>query len=234
VAIRMQSPSARHIRRGRRTGRRRGTVGGFTLIELLVVISIIAILVSLTLPALGKVRETSRRLKCMTNLKGFGVAFTLYMNENKEKLPYVMPFHNENFPDNPNDPQLLDIMEGYMDVKAPYTNEQGVLVVTEPFLCPSDSGEDAGRETGLSYEYWAGGLMLLREIFADDRNPGGTVTLFYEGNPRFPVMADSQPWHTGGPKYDQNALYFGDWRVDWLDLNPEDELPEGIPIPPGP
>jgi hypothetical protein len=58
--------------------------------------------------------------------------------------------------------------------------------------------------------------------------------LFYEGNPRFPVMADSQPWHKGGPKYDQNALYFGDWRVDWLDLNPEDELPDGIPQPPAP
>jgi prepilin-type N-terminal cleavage/methylation domain-containing protein len=206
---------------------------GFTLIELLVVISIIAILVSLTLPALGKVRETSRRLKCMTNLKGFGVAFQIYMNENKERLPYVLPFHNANFPSNPSDPQLLDILEGYMDVKPPYYNEQGVLVVTEPFLCPSDFDDDAGRETGLSYEYWAGGLMLLREFFADDRNPGGTVSLFYEGNPKFPVMADARPWHKGGPKYDQNALYFGDWHVDWLDLNPDDELPEGIPLPPG-
>ena len=63
---------------------------GFTLIELLVVIAVIALLIGILLPALGKARRTAQDAKNLSNLRSMGLSMTLYANEWKNWHP-VMP-----------------------------------------------------------------------------------------------------------------------------------------------
>ena len=60
---------------------------GFTLIELLVVISIIALLISLLLPALKQARAAANAVKCLSNAKQFGIAFQSFLNDNDDVFP---------------------------------------------------------------------------------------------------------------------------------------------------
>jgi prepilin-type N-terminal cleavage/methylation domain-containing protein/prepilin-type processing-associated H-X9-DG protein len=68
----------------------------FTLIELLVVISVIALLMAILLPALGRARESGKRTVCLSNLKTLQLAWGMYADNNNEKIVKNYDFQDKN------------------------------------------------------------------------------------------------------------------------------------------
>lgn len=130
---------------------------GFTLIELLVVISIVALLLAILLPALGRARSLARQTVCQSRLRQWGLAFAAYAVENSGRYPHAdgrdrcgdeEPFNREG---------RADYWFGWVDVVAPVMGEKpwrehdrgeypGVKSV---FQCPSAQLAD---ETLYSYK----------------------------------------------------------------------------------
>ena len=63
------------------------TKKGFTLIELLVVIAIIAVLLAILMPALQRVKEQAKEMGCRANLRQYGLAQVLYLDDYQSKFP---------------------------------------------------------------------------------------------------------------------------------------------------
>lgn len=139
----------------------------FTLIELLVAVTIIAILASLLLPALGRAREKGRQTSCMSNLKQLALTFAFYEEENLDFVPWTR------IPEVwPNSIFWFQALEG---IKG---NEAWVPNYKTPYYCPTYVGTVASKWPGTAtapawtarwyigygmpnYDWCVGGSMAL-------------------------------------------------------------------------
>ena len=117
----------------------------FTLIELLVVISIISLLISILLPALGAARKSAQSVKCLANLKQVGFTLLAYAGDNRETLPV----HYDGT-------DAANKKYWHTHAIAPYINFTYLNSTTEMpqlYHCPSDDGFEADNYLETSYGF---------------------------------------------------------------------------------
>ena len=116
----------------------------FTLVELLVVIGIIAIMISIMLPALNKVRDKARATQCASNMRQVYTFCIMYAQENKGHLP--RPGIND-----PNTVENDRLVLYCQDGPGILNYEGGVIwryfqggrdAKKQLMLCPGDNGEN--------------------------------------------------------------------------------------------
>ena len=118
----------------------------FTLIELLVVVAILALLISILLPALSRARERSRTTKCLANLHSIGLGLVAYTGLNDG---YVVPSFNMPTPGT-FQANAGDVVEGWaaiLDRDGVVPGSQGPM--SNVFFCPNTQIIDgmAGGQT---------------------------------------------------------------------------------------
>jgi prepilin-type N-terminal cleavage/methylation domain-containing protein len=126
---------------------------GFTLVELLVVIGIIALLISMLLPALNKAREAAQKVACASNLRQIGQAMQMYGSDNKGWMPPGFVYTTPNF----TMPQhvLGNYVDSFGDLvlllprpwNTGFSNPQAYLPTPDAMFCPSDDWANTHRQT---------------------------------------------------------------------------------------
>jgi prepilin-type N-terminal cleavage/methylation domain-containing protein/prepilin-type processing-associated H-X9-DG protein len=196
---------------------------GFTLVELLVVIGIIALLISILLPALNRARNNANALACLSNLRTIGQMIGMYAVNNKQSLPYgywdgIGPDGNEansqtyncfftNSTPNSSDWQLL-LMGNVMHAGGTTVSDlaPNLATVQKVFTCPNADPELATTLGSLSTMkterklHYSSHPRLMPRL--DDRVQGTLLRPYKFGSIRnsseiIMIFDASQIWDTG-------------------------------------
>ena len=138
----------------------------FSLIELLVVISIIAILLALLIPAVGRSREQARRTYCANNLRQWGIALHTYAAVNAGAFPYNGPAIPPGIPVGGREVNWNSsvVQQFWKD----YLTKDGAARPGNVLTCPGQTlNLDLPVDSG-----WCGYFYLPGR---DSQNPGGTL-----------------------------------------------------------
>lgn len=176
-------------------GWRRSSAGAFTLVDVLVSIAVIAVLISLLLPSLSMVRESTRRIVCASNLRQIGIGIHLYAQSERDEIPYSRftdPRSNSYAPFETSRIRVVQAPRGALPdhtvnqdqsvaagpviwdgIGLLYAGEQ--INAPEVFYCPSHPGET--RPDSFAERYYAGSGEIISNYEYRGRGPLGQTRL---------------------------------------------------------
>ena len=160
---------------------------GFTLVELLVVITIVALLLSILLPAIGSAKDLSTRLNCASRERALGMSSIAYTSDYKDAFAYtVLPYRS-----NTNNDANAVASNSSVNALLYYCNNSFV-----GWYCPTESGTFSNYKWNLGINpptapvsnIWWGYFKLA-----------GTVSGFGDG--ALGLGAQPRYFHTGSLGY---------------------------------
>jgi prepilin-type N-terminal cleavage/methylation domain-containing protein/prepilin-type processing-associated H-X9-DG protein len=159
-------------------------VRGFTLVELLVVVAIIGILVSILLPAVGRVRSQAKVTRCAANLRSMAGACLTYASANKRRYPgLAMPQTGGN---------LWDVSKGFHDALV----KEGMP--HSAFFCPALTDMQTAEFT---FSMWGNFYIVSYNVWIQRRNGSVLIPLEYDkpAPPGFQLVAPTPKSPFAGP-----------------------------------